>query len=81
MGDVIPLRIEMTEADFFTAWKKECAEWDAIVEEVGLYRSGKMRITAGEVTSLQHGRMYARNERPLDIPRIRIIGKGWLIPR
>jgi hypothetical protein len=76
MGKVVPMRIEITEEDFFTLWKRQCAEWEAIKDEMS-----KTRPSASEVTDTQRARMAQRGEEPLDIPRLWIIGKGWIIPR
>jgi hypothetical protein len=81
MGDVIPLRIEMSEEDFFAAWKKECAEWERVRDSLiasGVYVNGP---SAHDVSESLRRELIERGTRPLDIPRIWIIGKGWLIPR
>jgi hypothetical protein len=91
MGETIQLRIEMTEEEFLARWKKECEEWSAISEE--LQETARHRashspgheheyvITAWDVSDEQRIRMAQRGEKPLDMGRIYIKGRGWLIER
>jgi hypothetical protein len=78
MGEVIQLRIELTESEFLQRWKKECEEWQAISKE--LQEEGK-NPSAWDVSEMQRQHMAQRGEKPMDMGRIYIKGRGWLIER
>jgi hypothetical protein len=78
MGQVIQLKIELTEHQFLERWKRECDEWQTISKE--LQDEGK-QPSAWDVSEMQRQHMAQRGEKPMDMGRIWITGKGWLIQR
>lgn len=79
MGEVIQLKVELTEKQFLERWKRECDEWSEISKELQERADGP--VTAYDVSEEQRLRMAQRGEKPLEMARIYITGRGWLIER
>jgi hypothetical protein len=78
MGEVIQLKVELTEKEFFERWKRECAEWAAVAKDMC---ERDPSTSAYDVSEEQRKRMAQRGEKPLEMARIYITGRGWLIER